>query len=271
MFTDQNRTVALIEDALKTVGNFELEVKREDYYTENGGVEHADDQRLSMFTHELGAVQLINSVVVDWKNCEEPESKHTVHVHGAALGFDVVIRPDSNAAFKLSNEDAMFDEVELCEQEIVDVLHFLKRIREAKGTLDQRKMKIADRIRGLFKDVEPTVSIAKAGTDFSYSYEGELSCYDTDSYTQYDVSYYKGSSASFDAECEVVDFEYVHFSGESVDEHGIEYEIDLESLRLERICASAGQETCGEAEQVDDVSYDERAIGYVSRLTTLLS
>lgn len=270
MFTEQQRTGELIEEALRTVGSFELEVESENYYTENGAVEHADDQRLDMFTHELGAVQLINSVVVDWQGCAEPASKHTVHIHGPMLGFDVILRPDVRAAFKLGYEEAMFDEIELNEREIVDTLHFLKRIREAKRALDQRKMQISEMLRGLFKETEPAMGIAEAGNDFTYTYEGERSCYDTDNYIYYDVTYYKGTSASFEEDSEVVCFEYVHFSGETVGECGIEYELDLESFRLERIIPSAEHETQGESEQVDIVSYDERVIDSVFHITKLL-
>ena len=270
MFTEQQRTGELIEEALRTVGQFSVEPEDERYYTEQGGVEYTDDQRVMLFAHGLGSVQLINSVVRDWEGCDEPASKHTFHLHSQLLGYDVILHPDFGVACKLGSDDGLFDEIALDDYELVQVRQLLQRIREHKEEFDKRRQFIAERIGHLFCEVVPVMKVSDSGSELTYQYEGDRTFYDTTTFTAHDVTFYKATTASYDSAGETVDYAYLHIMAESVDIASTEIEFDIVTTQLHRIVPRSENTNPSESDTTEDVTYDERAIEDFERLVGLM-
>ncbi len=187
MFVEKNATAALVEDALNTIGQFEIESVQLPYRFVNR-TEIVDEQYLGMTTRALGRVELINSVVVDWQG-EEPEAKHRLVIYSEHATGNIVLEPAQERAYLEGANDEFFGESEMAELDYAFAADLLEKIREAKFELDIRRMQIVMSAReNLASRLESFVSMNDDGT-MKYAYEGAFRAYDLDTFTDYSLDF----------------------------------------------------------------------------------
>lgn len=193
MFVEKNATAALVEDAIRTLQEFEIEPK-DQIYGFADRTENVDEQHLRMITRALGRVELINSVVVDWQG-EEPKANHRLVIYSEHATGNIVLEPAQERAYLEGANDEFFGESEMSESDYVFAANLLDKIREAKFDLDMRRMQIVMTARDVLAPLlDSFVSMRDDGT-VGHAYEGAFRSYDADSFTNYSLDFTRVLSA----------------------------------------------------------------------------